>query len=162
MRTNTRIIGLLVGVGLIGGTLPAYAELGRIGDQLFVSVGGNFGASLHRTGAGFIAGPEVSVVHYYGRSGWWLGGYGDLIRDAATSATRFSFGPEIGRAIFGLELAYLGQSRASQYSHGVAARFLVTIAFVGVYFRGGYLFNDPSENNVGEVGVLLKLPVKIK
>lgn len=154
-------------VAVMALTSPAIADL-QSGP--FVSGGGALGLALHDAGTGLILGGEISggylwvlnkdnddgpmlsrLLFEYG----WVGGYADVIRDFASDRTRVSFGPELGRAIFGFDGGLLLELGDEQRT-GITLRPAVTFGIITVYVRFAHFFDELSEPSFFELGILVK------
>lgn len=130
--------------------------------DLFLPVGGVTGYSFHpeRVGNGAVLGGEASLVFLHNDNLTWLGGYVDAVHDFGPSATRISIGPELGKAIFGIDGGFVLSTYGGPHA-GVCGRFLISLAVLHLYTRVGTIFDSPKEGTYGELGVMLKIPIPI-
>lgn len=112
--------------------------------------GGSFG-----TGGGGFAGGELSLARLSG--GWWTGVFADAVYDFGPDETLFTAGPELGFTALGIDGGPALRLRDGETDLGASGRLLLSFALLSLYGRYGY-FPD-SETHLGQVGVLLKLPV---
>lgn len=106
----------------------------------------------------------------------WYGLQGDVLVDwngDRDAGLRYSLGPELGVAIYGVDLGYFGERADGQTRHGLQARAKVTVGLAAVYVRAAYAAGAPpavtgdrapalsDEETSLEVGLQLKLPVYI-
>jgi hypothetical protein len=149
-------------------TTVALARLAHADGAPFVSGGATVGLALHDAGTGAVVGGELSggwllldddqIAHWHGTATAmrmpWFGGYVDTVYDAKLSQARFSFGPEIGYGPVGFDGGLVAQGPHS----GIAARVVLTTAFVTLYARYDHIFDTAGESGFVELGVLLKVP----
>jgi hypothetical protein len=93
----------------------------------------------------------------------WYGLQGDLLVDwngERDAGARWSLGPELGVAIYGVDLGYFGERTDGETHHGVQARAKLTVGLAAVYLRGAWARADQDETSL-EVGLQVKLPVYI-
>ncbi len=93
----------------------------------------------------------------------WYGLQGDLLVDwngDRDAGMRWSFGPELGVAIYGIDLSYFGERTDGETHHGFQARAKLTVGLAAVYVRGAHARGGEDESSL-EVGLQLKLPVYI-
>jgi hypothetical protein len=97
-----------------------------------------------------------------GETTWWLGIYGDAVRDFGADRTRLSVGPEIGAYVVGIDGGFLVELADDEPTRtGLSARVVLTVAFAGVYARGGHFVDGAPGSDFAEFGVLLKIPVQV-
>jgi hypothetical protein len=122
-------------------------------------IGVAVGRSIHPNAPdGTYLGFEASVVGFETRSLAWLGGYLDVTRDFASGRTRASVGPELGLGPFGVDGGYLVELSGSQRRQGFAVRPMLSLAYLSLTGRLGYLFGAQTAA-FGEVGALVKIPL---
>jgi hypothetical protein len=125
-----------------------------------VSAAGAYGSDDQ---SGLALGAEASLVSLglVGPGGTWLGGYTDACWDFGADAFRHSAGPQLGIAMLGLDLGYLGEVRDGQYRPGFTARGLVTMGILSLFGRYGRLYGGAGrdDEDVAEFGVLAKFPL---
>jgi len=93
----------------------------------------------------------------------WYGLQGDLLVDwngDRAAGARWSLGPELGVAFYGIDLSYFGERTDGDTHHGFQARAKLTLGLVAVYFRGAYALSGEDESSL-ETGLQVKLPVFI-
>jgi hypothetical protein len=93
----------------------------------------------------------------------WFGLQGDLLADwngDRAAGARWSFGPEAGVAVYGMDLSYFGERVDGDTRHGFQVRTKLTVGLVAVYIRGAYALTGPEASSL-DAGLQLKLPVFI-
>ena len=131
----------------------------KFNNAWFVPVGVSGALALHADApAGFAGGAEVSVVHNDDYD--WLGAYADVVHDFAVDATRLSIGPELGEGFAGIDGGYLFEVGNGRTRHGVTVRPMLSLGFVMLYGRVGWLGGQDPET-LGEVGLLFKYPIEL-
>ena len=166
-----RLAAILTLPPLALGAFPRPASAGGIGlDGLqalpptgwFLPVGLNAGvAGLGSTSKGAVLGAEASIVRVPKDFGGWFGAYADGGYITGRSAARFSAGPEVGRAVFGLDGGVLYVVDHGQNRVGFCLRPMLTIGFLSVYGRWDHLISGGGGND-GQLGVLLKYPIPVE
>ncbi len=109
-------------------------------------------------GNDLFAGPVLSIVHINDDL-LWYGLQTDVIVDGngdADAGIRWSFGPELGKVLFGGDLSYTGERVSGTTYHGLAGRVKLTVGLAALFLRYSYLFDSPDANVV-DVGIQLKL-----
>ncbi len=164
MRTKHLLVVAFFLVTALGWSAKAHADMGpHISSGWYLPVGLNLGASLHpKVHHGFLVGGEVSFVHLGAKKLIWAGGYVDALHDLGAKATRFSFGPEFGWSIVGIDAGYMGDVRDGEYHHGMTIRAMLTLGIVTLYGRWGHVFGLERESDFGEIGFLFKAPIPLK
>ncbi len=164
-RCLRRVTALAMAAAVMLDGRPAAADSPlTIARGWYVSPGLPFALSARKGGGGFVTGAELSLAGYevIGRPGhgWWTGLYVDGVEDSGTDSKRLSVGPEIGNTIFGIDGGYLLERTDGRTLQGVCVRPLLTIGWVALFARVGWL---PDANNAtfGEFGLLLKAPMNI-
>lgn len=117
------------------------------------------GYGFARRGApngGVLLGSEVSFVNLT-RDLYWFGAYADGLYDFGAGEGRFSVGPEVGVAFFGLDGGYLAVVGPGGTQHGFTVRPLLTCGLASAYVRYGQVVTG-TDDRFGEVGLLVKLP----
>lgn len=162
MRTE-RIAALLVIACALGWGAAAQAQEARgftLGHESawFLMGGAMGGGSFGSPGGGGFAGGELSLA--WTRSGVWAGLYGDASYDFGHGATTLTLGPELGWLLLGLD-GGLGVrlGRSDQAELGAQVRGLLTLGNVALFGRYGHWPGSARDKHVGQVGVLLKLPL---
>lgn len=132
------------------------------GPGWYIPVGVNLGASLvpPQDRYGLVVGLEGSAA-------WiedlvWYGGYVDCLYDSGLGMGRVSLGPEVGFAFFGIDGGAVIQMDEHGATLGLAVRPVVTIGFAAVYGRWIHLFDGGAGLDVGEVGMLFKVPIPLE
>jgi len=93
----------------------------------------------------------------------WYGLQGDLLVDwngDRAAGARWSFGPELGRSVYGVDLSYFGELAEDEPHHGFQVRAKLTVGLAAVYLRGTYALAGADETSL-EAGLQVKLPVFI-
>jgi hypothetical protein len=149
---------------LVLGTGPAWADAGpKIANGWYVPMGVSLAAAIRESGGrGFALGGEVSVVHLDMDSGLWYGAYLDAIGDFGSRALRMSAGPELGVSIVGFDAGALLEVVDGRVREGFQLRMLLTLGLVAVYGRWAHVFGDIEADDVGEVGLLIKVGIPVK
>jgi hypothetical protein len=125
-----------------------------------VPIGVAVGRAIHPDAPdGAYVGFEASVVGFGTRSLAWLGGYLDLTRDLAAHRTRASVGPELGLGPFGVDGGYLVELSGAGRRQGFAVRPMLSLSYLSLTGRLGYLIGGAGRETFGEVGALLKVPL---
>lgn len=91
----------------------------------------------------------------------WMGLQADLLADwngDRDAGARWSVGPEVGVALYGVDVGYFGERVDGETRHGVAVRAKLTVGLAAVYVRGAYALSSTEASSV-DVGLQLKLPV---
>jgi hypothetical protein len=147
------VLLLLAGPALAQEEPPPFAFGSQPGWTL--NVGGNCGGSFGTPGGGGFAGAELSLNRLL--QGAWMGLYGDAVYDFGWTVGLLSAGPQIGYGIVGVDAggALLVGRHGTQT--GAAGRVLLSAGVVAFFGRYAYLFD--SEAHLGQVGILVKLPV---
>jgi hypothetical protein len=133
----------------------------------YLPVGVDVGYALSSGAPGVLLGGEVSVVYIDmrglegGPSGpVWIGAFASGGYITGQNAGRFSFGPEVGYAIFGLDGGFVDIVADGRDTTGVTLRPMLTLSFITVYGRWDHTF-DRGGVDTGQVGLMLKFPVAI-
>jgi len=141
----------------------AAQDLDFVPEGFFVPVGVNVGLALHdEYDNGWLLGGELSFVYLETARMLWFGGYADGLYDNGSGTYRFCAGPEFGFMFGGVEVGYLAERYADGWHHGVRAGLVATVAFLSLYGRFGFLFGNPEEPTVGELGILAKFPLPLE
>jgi hypothetical protein len=139
----------------------ARADSAPKGNADYLMIGPPLGATFHANNpVGFVAGIEASLVHL-DRHFAWYGAYTDLVHDFGSHETRFTVGPELGYACFGIDGGYALGAGEYGVRHGLAVRPMISLVFVMLYGRVEQFFGERAET-VGELGLLFKLPVLLR
>jgi hypothetical protein len=132
---------------------PVYPE------GLFLPVGLTFGASLSPDREGVVLGGEISLAHAFDKK--VVGFYADAIYDFSQKQTRVSFGPEFVLWIFGVDLGYLTAFEDDTIRSGLQMRFFASLGIASVYGRWVFIPGASGPDHLGEVGLLLKVPLSL-
>jgi hypothetical protein len=154
-------------------------------------VGVETGAVVARTGADDRgAAPLLGMVGtwvHINEHAEWVGIQGDFLLDwggAARLGTRWSFGPELGVSVYGLDVGYHGERDDTGTRHGIQVRAKVTVGVAAIYVRsaftaparslhpapgaaddggrGGGRFGRVGAGSSIDVGLQLKLPALVR
>jgi hypothetical protein len=93
----------------------------------------------------------------------WYGLQGDLAVDwngDRDAGARWSLGPELGVAVYGVDLSYFGERTDGEAHHGLQARAKLTVGLAAVYLRGAWTLAGADETSL-EAGLQVKLPVYV-
>jgi hypothetical protein len=74
---------------------------------------------------------------------------------------RWSFGPEAGVAIYGVDLSYFGQRVDDGFQHGMQIRAKLTVGVAAIYLRTSHALVGADETSF-DVGLQLKKPVFVR
>lgn len=135
-------------------------------DGWYGKVGLESGAVFARErGASPVLGGAATLVRMNDHLEWY-GLQADLLADwngPLPAGARWSFGPELGVAIYGVDLSYFGERTAGETHHGFQARAKLTIGLAALYLRGAYTLAGAAGEDESslEAGLQLKLPVYI-
>jgi hypothetical protein len=123
--------------------------------KLGVPVAGSFGPynRLNR----FVSGVELNCGRLDPDSVAWLGGYVDAHWNFTDEQARFSIGPMVGWAMFGLDAGYLLAHDEYGARHGLAVRPFITFGYVAFYYRWASLFGRRGDS-INDVGLLIEWP----
>lgn len=138
---------------------PAQAQEGEIFEfgprpTWSVLAGPTGGGSFGSPGGGGFLGAELSIARLERK--FWFGAYADGSYDFGHQTGTFTAGPQFGLGFFGLDGGVALRTEAFD-EPGATARFLVTSGFFALY--GRWLFFPAADEHVGQVGVVLKLPI---
>jgi hypothetical protein len=109
-----------------------------------------------------LLGATATFVRMNDHLEWW-GLQTDVLVDwngDRSAGARWSFGPEFGRSIFGVDISYFGELTDIETHHGFQARAKLTVGIAAVYLRGTYALYGADETSL-ETGLQFKLPVFI-
>lgn len=146
--------------------LPATARAGEPGEAFrfdneargYVLGGLTGGGSFGSAGGGGYLGGEVSAAWL--KELLWGGFFVDGVYDFGLGAGTLSAGPEVGYGPLGLDggvAMRLGLEDRPEV--GYQGRLLITAGVLGLYGRYGYWPGAPRARHVGQVGLLLKIPL---
>jgi Peptidase family M28 len=123
-------------------------------------IGLGIGLAVHDIGAsGLYLGFEASLVRFESKSLFWLGGYADVLRDYARDRTRTSLGFELGKGWLGLDGGYVMEFSPQDHRQGFVLRPLVSLSYLSLTGRFGYVWGQGTPEAFGELGVLIKIPL---
>lgn len=141
-------------------TEPAAPRAIKLPRRWYLPVGVSTGLSLHGKVGGYLGG-ELSLVHLDGQSLFWLGGYTDVLHDFLVDTTRATVGPEIGIGPFGLDGGLLLDLSRTGPRPGFALRPVLSLSWLSLTGRVGYLAAPGGHEVFGEAGLLFKVPVHL-
>jgi hypothetical protein len=126
----------------------------------YLPIGVSTGLTLHGKVGGYLGG-ELSFVHLEGRSLFWIGGYTDVLHDFLVDTTRATVGPEIGIGSLGLDGGFLLELSRTGARPGFALRPVLSLPWLSLTGRIGYLAAPGGHEVFGEAGLLFKVPVHV-
>ncbi len=129
------------------GSTPSWTVLGGL----------TTGGTVALADRGALLGGEVSVVRL--RDASFAGLYADGYYDWGTSGTYVTGGLELGHKFLGLDGGGAVRFAEGDSKFGLAARLTVGIGVVGVYARCAHFYDTMDNQDVLQVGLLLKLPL---
>lgn len=130
-------------------------------DGMYVPVGFSVGQTEHDGAKGSMFGLELSVAQFLPKL-FWVGGYTDLVWDDLRGTRRWSFGPEFGWTIFGIDGGpVLESSDDGGLRSGVQGRVMIALPIFVPYARAGWLGGRDDSVTFTELGVLFKVPIGI-
>jgi hypothetical protein len=125
--------------------------------KLGVESGVAFGAERE---ASPILGAVATFVHLNDRLEW-VGFQGDLLADGngeRPTGARWSFGPEAGVSIYGVDVGYFGRRLDDATQHGMQIRAKLTVGVAAIYGRVSYAMVGADSMEV-DLGIQLKAPI---
>jgi len=152
-------------------TIPAIATADPLAglhlEGWYLKLGAETGVVISRSsterGAAPLVGGVMTFVHI-NDDREWVGLQADLLADGndelATGA-RWSFGPEAGVSIYGVDVGYFGERVAGATHHGMQLRAKLTVGLAAVYARASYSLVGADETTV-DIGIQLKAPIWMK
>jgi len=129
------------------GSRPAWLVLGGVTTGGTVALGGK----------GALVGGELSVARL--RDGNFVGLYADGYYDWGANATYATGGLEIGRRLLGLDGGVALRLSDGDTQLGATGRVTVGLGVVGVYARYAHFWDVMNDDNVIQLGLILKLPL---
>lgn len=125
--------------------------------------GATAGLSLHPdSDVGGIIGGEISMVRFPMGEGFWAGGYADTLYDSARNVGRTSGGIELGYSMIGFDAGPVVEYGDAGTRGGIAIRPIFSFAFIQLYSRFGFFFDDSAKDErFIEFGTLIKVPVPL-
>ncbi|MFT3695906.1 MAG: hypothetical protein QM831_22410 [Kofleriaceae bacterium] len=156
---------------------PVGAESFNGGKSIGISLGPTLGGAFSGTSS-FTLGGELSLYQLFNShdagSGtgrdlgdigiYWIGMYGDVMRDFSVDTTRVSFGFEVGRFPFGLDgglVRGFSADSSNEPRTGFVVRPVLTLGYASLYFRVGHYFDDRDNSTFYEPGLSFKLPIAL-
>ena len=124
----------------------------------FFLLGGLTGGGSFGSAAGGYAGGELSGVWL--KEGLWGGFYADTVYDFGRGSTAITVGPEFGLAVLGFDGGVgfrFGEEDEAEL--GYQGRGMVTLGNFAIYGRYGFWPDSDDAKHIGQVGVLLKMPL---
>jgi hypothetical protein len=163
-RTSFGLVALAALAGAaVASPAPARADgFPSFGNGLWMSTGLNIGGAFgpDRPG-GVVLGGELSFPYLWWNDARWVGLYGDALRDFGLSRNRYSFGPELGVAFFGLDFGMVVQTGGGVETQlGYTGRIVLTLGFAALYVRLVKIPKAVDTTNM-EAGFLFKVPYPI-
>lgn len=126
----------------------------------FMPVGVDLGyAVLPRSSPGALLGGEISAAYFNTGGPSWYGAFASGAFVTNANQGRFSIGPEVGFAIFGVDGGFLDVVANGQNAAGFTLRGMLTLSFITLYGRWDHTL--PGSVDAGQVGVLLKYPMEL-
>jgi hypothetical protein len=132
---------------------------------------GTYGKLGAQTGYAFSrergSSPHVGVVGTFVHINEFLEWYGvqaDLTVDGNgdhKAGGRWSFGPEAGVAVYGVDISYFGQRIDTGVQHGMQIRTKLTVGVAAVYLRASHAMINGDETSF-DIGLQLKKPVFVR
>jgi hypothetical protein len=154
-------------------TRPGYADEDRafhLGSKpaWIVLGGGTTGGTVALGGRGALAGGELSLARL--REANFVGVYGDTYYDWGTNATWVTGGPEVGHGFasllpygvplsLGLDGGVALRLADGDRELGTTVRLTLGLGVVGIYARYAHVWDTSTDDNVIQIGVLLKMPI---
>lgn len=129
------------------GARPAWLVLGGL----------TTGGTVALADRGALVGGEASVVRL--RDGNFIGLYGDGYYDWGVHGTYATAGLELGRQIFALDGGVALRFAQGDRDVGATGRITVGLGVAGVYARYAHFWDVAHDDNVIQVGLVLKLPL---
>jgi hypothetical protein len=110
---------------------------------------------------GALLGGEASVAYVdFSSTPHWYGAFVSGGYLTNTTAGRFSVGPEVGYAIFGLDGGFVDVVSSGKDYAGFTLRPMLTVGFLTLYGRWDHLVSGGG-TDMKQAGVLLKFPVAL-
>lgn len=122
----------------------------------FVLGGVTTGGTVALADRGALVGGELSVVRL--RDGNYFGFYGDGYYDWGADGTYVTGGLELGHKFLGIDAGGALRRAGGETDAGFAGRVAIGIGVFSVYVRYAH-FDSMTEDNVLQVGALVKLPL---
>ena len=144
--------------------------------EWFLSMGGSFAYTIHdRADNGGSLGLEISAGKFwlpeddddndkrnfrFRFDPYWAGLYVDILRDTSLEQTRISIGPEFGRYFLGVDAGLLVQL-GDDHRYGISVRPALTFAFASLTVRYGRYWDGQPDDELWELGLLVKYPLPV-
>ena len=154
-------------------TLPAIAAADPLAglhlEGWYLKLGAESGVVISRhssagaRGASPLVGGVMTLVHI-NDDREWAGLQADLLADGndeLPTGARWSFGPEAGVSVYGVDVSYFGERVAGSTHHGMQVRAKLTVGLAAVYARASYALIGADETTV-DIGIQLKAPIWMK
>jgi hypothetical protein len=119
--------------------------------------GATAGATVAPGDRGALVGGEVSFARL--RDASFVGVFGDAYYDWGAHGTYATAGIEAGHSLLGLDVGLALRFAGDGTDVGTAARLTVGIGMVGVYGRFVHFWEGSTDENVVQVGLVVKLPL---
>ena len=125
---------------------------------LVMAPGVNLGGGTK--GRGFILGADFSFgVALLDGPLFLIGVHADALYSFGAGAFTYCVGPETVFTLIGLDFCYAGDVVGGEYRHGSKLRVVLNLWVVDVYFRWMHVFGEVENDNIGEFGVVLIVPL---
>lgn len=135
------------GPGFAIGSRPAWLLLGGVTTGGTVALGDR----------GALVGGELSLARL--RDGNFAGVYADAYYDWGAGGTYATGGVELGRKLFGLDGGVALRLRDGERELGATGRVTLGLGVVGVYARYAHFWDVMTDDDVVQVGLVVKLPL---
>jgi hypothetical protein len=133
--------------GFVIGSTPAWLALAGVTTGGTVALGGR----------GALVGGELSLARL--RDGNFAGLYADGYYDWGAHGTYVTGGVELGRRLLGLDGGVALRMAGGDRQLGATGRVTVGLGVVGVFARYAHFWDTGSDDNVIQIGLVVKLPV---
>jgi hypothetical protein len=118
-------------------------------------------AILPNSSPGALLGGEISLAYLeLNDTPKWFGVFASAAYVTNANVERFSVGPEIGLAIFGLDGGLVDVVGGGQNAAGVTLRPMLTVGFATIYGRWDHTFANGGVDS-GQIGGMLKFPFEV-
>lgn len=132
---------------------------GHFPEGLFLPVGFSVASASHpSTPSSLALGAEASLALFPFGHGNWAGVYTDVIHETKNELTRWSFGLEAGFVLVGVDGGVVMQVSDAGKAWGGVVRPMLTLAFVTLYGRFGFM---KDAEDFREIGALFKFPIHL-
>lgn len=133
--------------GFVIGSTPAWLALAGVTTGGTVALGGR----------GALVGGELSLARL--RDGNFAGLYADGYYDWGARGTYVTGGVELGRRLLGLDGGVALRLAGGDRQLGATGRITVGLGVAGVYARYAHFWDTAIDDNVIQIGLVVKLPV---